>query len=88
MKRRLLSLALCLTLAVSVFGPFVPDAVAADMPRTVYTFGSTEGPYRDLAEEAVQRAKAKKKRPISDRDREQKEKAALMKAARERKSEG
>lgn len=80
MKKKLLALALCLTLALSLFGSFASDAEAAP-GNTVYTFGDTSGPFRDLAKEAEQRKKDKKKASLGS-EQEQREKFARMKAQR------
>lgn len=79
--KKLLSLALCLTLTLSAFGAFAPDATATNASNTVYTFGDPNGPWRDLAKEAEQRKKDKKKTSLK-REQEQREKFARMKAQR------
>ena len=83
MLQRVVSLALCLTLAASACGAFSP-AYAAGAGQTVYTFGDTNAPFRDLAkeheEEVKQREKARKK---AAKKQAIQEKAAMRKAARE-----
>ena len=80
MKEKILALALCATLTLSIFGAFAPDAEATP-GKTVYTFGDTTGPFRDLAKEAGQRKQDKKKASLG-REQEQREKFARMKAQR------
>ena len=83
MLQRIAALALCLTMAAHGFGWLSP-AYAAGAGRTVYTFGSADGPWRDLAkeheEEVKQREKARKK---AAKKQAMQEKAAMRKAARE-----
>lgn len=80
MKRKLFALALCAILTLSGFVAYVPDATAADAGATAYTFGDPDAPVRDLALEAKQRKKAKKK-PSYSREQEQREKFARRRSA-------
>lgn len=84
MKKKLLSLLLCLTLTASAFGAVVPYAEAVDGNSTAYAFGDTNGPFRDLyaehQQEVQQREKERKK---AAKKQAVQEKAAMKKAARE-----
>ena len=80
--QKIISLALCLTLAAHGFGWFVPTAEAAGVTMA-YTFGNTEGPWRDLAVEhqkEVERRKQERKK--AEQKALMREKAAMKKAAR------
>ena len=87
---KIASLALCLTMALHIFGAVVPDARAtANVSSTAYTFGDASGPWRDLyaahEKEAKQREKerkkaAKKKAAKEAREREKRENAAKKNA--------
>lgn len=81
--RRLLAIALCLTMALYAARLLSP-AYAAGTTTVYYTFGDVNGPFRDLAaeheEEVKQREKERKK---AERKQAMQEKAAMKKAARE-----
>ena len=77
-KTKLLALALCVTLTLSIFGAFAPDAEAAP-GNTVYTFGDTSGPFRDLAAEHKKEVERRRKAALGS-EQEQREKFARMKA--------
>ena len=83
MLQRVVSLALCLTLAASACGAF-SRAYAAGAGQTVYTFGNASGSFRDLAKEHEEEVKQReKKRKKSEREQVMREKKAMKKAERE-----
>ena len=83
MLQRIAALALCLTMAAHGFGGLSPT-YAVGAGRTVYTFGSADGPWRDLAAEHEQESKQREKerRKVAQKQA-MLEKAAMKKAARE-----
>ena len=80
--RKFMAFALCLSLASYGFSLFVPTAEAAGV-ATVYTFGNTEGPWPDLAEQHKKEIERRKQeRRKVERKALLQEKAAMKKAAR------
>ena len=81
MLQRIAALALCLTMAVHGFGWLSPAHAVGG--TTVYTFGNTEGPWRDLAAEHEKESKQhEKERRKAAQKQAVLEKAAMKKAAR------
>lgn len=81
--RKITSLALCLTLTLSLFGGLSP-AYATGVRSTAYAFGDVGGAYRDLAAEHREEAKRREaERKKAERKQAVREKAAMKKAARE-----
>ena len=81
--RRLLAIALCLTMALYA-ARWLSPAYAAGESSTVYTFGDTSGPFRDLYEEHQNEVKQREKeRKKAAQKQAMREKAAMKRAARE-----
>ena len=82
MLKQLVSLALCAILALNASGAFSPAYAAGG--TTVYTFGSAEGPWRDLyAEHEKESKQREKERRKAAQKQAMLEKKAMKKAARE-----
>ena len=82
MKKKFLSLTLCLTLTLSAFGALSP-AYAANVSSTAYTFGDANGPWPDLYAEHQKEVKQREKeRRKAEKERKKAEKAAKKKAAK------
>ena len=72
MRKKLLVLALCLTLTLYASGGLFP-AAAMSVSSTVYTFGDTNGPFRDLAKEHEKESKQREKeRKKAEKERKKK----------------
>ena len=83
MLRKIVALALCLTMAAHGFSWLSP-AYAAGASQTVYTFGDASGPWRDLAKEHEnERKQREQERKKAAQKQAMREKAAMKRAARE-----
>ena len=83
MLRKIVALALCLTMALYAVRWMSP-VYAAGESSTVYTFGDTKGSFRDLYEEHQKEVKQRgKERKKAAQKEAMREKAAMKRAARE-----
>ena len=82
MLQRIMSLALCFTLAASACGAFSPAYAIGG--TTVYTFGDVNDSFRDLyAEHQKEDKQREKERKKAEREQTMREKKAMKKAERE-----